>query len=220
MRKILTLATLAALFATQPAFAESTGFYVGADVGTVSVDIREGDIDAFLTEGLAGEGLTFDATSSDLDDSDMTWGLTAGWKFIPYMAVEAQYLDLGEATYSTTGTVDSLPVDADLTLDSSGFTLSVLGILPFAEVWEVYARLGMYFGDTEADASVTVDGISDSVSDSQSEEELIYGIGGGYTFNETWNIRVEYTIFQDLGDEKLTGEADVDRFVIGVNYMF
>ena len=35
-------------------------------------------------------------------------------------------------------------------MDSSGFALSVLGILPIQEVWEVYARLGMYFGDTEA----------------------------------------------------------------------
>jgi len=79
----------------------------------------------------------------------------------------------------------------------------------------------MYFGDTEAEFSAAADGVSVlSGSDSKSEEEFFYGIGGGYTFNETWNVRVEYTIFQDIGDEDLTGESDVDRFVIGVNYMF
>ena len=57
-------------------------------------------------------------------------------------------------------------------------------------------------------------------SDSKNENEFFYGIGGGYTFNETWNIRAEYTIFQDIGDEDLAGEADVDRFVLGVNYRF
>ena len=41
--------------------------------------------------------------------------------------------------------------NVDASFDSSGFALSVLGILPIQEVWEVYARLGMYFGDTEAD---------------------------------------------------------------------
>jgi opacity protein-like surface antigen len=99
----------------------------------------------------------------------------------------------------------------------------VLGILPFAEVWEVYARLGMYFGDTEATLDTTIDGVAVpelSGDDSKSEEEFIYGIGIGYTFNETWNFRAEYTIFPDIGDEDLTGEADVDRFVVGLNYMF
>ena len=42
---------------------------------------------------------------------------------------------------------------------------------------------------------------SESISDSKNEEEFLYGIGAGYTFNETWNVRVEYTIIQDIGDE-------------------
>jgi OOP family OmpA-OmpF porin len=223
MKKILALATLAALCAAQPALAEKTGFYLGADVGSMSADIDKGDLDSFFTEGLALEGLTFDG-SSDLDDSDMTWGLTAGWKFIPYMAVEGQYLELGEATYTASGDisdgVDTFPTDVEMNIDSSGFALSVLGILPIAEVWEVYARLGMYFGDTEAGVSVTVDDVTTPFSDSSSEEEFFYGLGAGYTFNETWNFRVEYSIFQDIGDEDITGEADLDRFVFAVNYMF
>jgi opacity protein-like surface antigen len=82
----------------------------------------------------------------------------------------------------------------------------------------------MYFGDTDADFSVTLDdgfeSVTESMGDSESEQEFFYGVGGGYTFNETWNVRVEYTIFQDIGDEDLTGESDLDRFVIGLNYRF
>jgi opacity protein-like surface antigen len=150
---------------------------------------------------------------------------------MPYFAVEGQYLELGEAKYSANGDLFDefdetflATANVDATIDSSGFALSVLGILPIQEVWEVYARLGMYFGDTEADFSVTVDDglevVRESMSESKSEEEFFYGIGGGYTFNETWNVRVEYTIFQDIGDEDLTGETDLDRFVIGLNYRF
>jgi len=227
MKRILALATFAALCAAQPALAGDTGFYVGADVGTMSVDIDKGGLDSLFLEGLASEGLFFDG-SSDVDDSDTTYGLTVGYRFMPYLAVEGQYLDLGEAKYSANGDVydefDSFlgTANLDIGIDSSGFALSVLGILPIQEVWEVYARLGMYFGDTDADFSVSVDDGSEplSMGDSKSEEEFFYGIGGGYTFNETWNVRVEYTIFQDIGDEDLTGETDLDRFVIGVNYRF
>jgi OOP family OmpA-OmpF porin len=229
MKKILALATFAALCAAQPTLAADTGFYVGADVGQMSVDIDKGDLDTFFIEGLASEGLFFDG-SSDVDDSDTTYGLTVGYRFMPYLAVEGQYLELGEANYTANGDLfDSFDkfiasTNVDLGIDSSGFALSVLGILPIQEVWEVYARLGMYFGDTEADMSVTLDdGIdvfTESMSESKSEEEFFYGIGGGYTFNETWNVRVEYTIFQDIGDEDITGETDLDRFVIGLNYRF
>jgi len=229
MRKILALAIFGALCAAQPALAGDTGFYVGADIGTMSVDVDKGDLDAFFLEGLASEGLIFDG-SSDVDDSDTTYGLTVGYRFMPYLAVEGQYLDLGEAKYSASGdifdtfTKETLAADVGMSMDSSGFALSVLGILPIQEVWEVYARLGMYFGDTDADISVTLDdGIdvfTESMSDSKSEEEFFYGIGGGYTFNETWNVRIEYTIFQDIGDDELTGETDLDRFVIGLNYRF
>ena len=226
MKKILALATFAALCAAQPALAEKTGFYVGADIGTISADIDKGALDSVVYDVLASEGLYLDG-SSDVDDSDTTYGLTFGYKFMPYLAVEGQYLDLGEAEYTVSGDIydefDKFLGTADVStsINSSGFALSVLGILPIQEVWEVYARLGMYFGDTEAEFSAAADGVSVlSGSDSKSEEEFFYGIGGGYTFNETWNVRVEYTIFQDIGDEDLTGESDVDRFVIGVNYMF
>lgn len=229
MKKILALATFAALCAAQPALAEKTGFYVGADVGTMSVDVDKGEMDAFFIEGLASEGLFFDG-SSDVDDSDTTYGLTVGYRFMPYLAVEGQYLELGEAKYSANGDLYDefekfiATANVEETFDSSGFALSVLGILPIQEVWEVYARLGMYFGDTEADFSVTLDdgieSITESMSESKSEEEFFYGIGGGYTFNETWNVRVEYTVFQDIGDEDITGETDLDRFVIGLNYRF
>lgn len=231
MKKILALAIFAALCAAQPALAEKTGFYVGADVGTMSVDTDKGDLDSYFLDGLASEGLFFDETfSSDLDDSDTTFGLTVGYRFMPYLAVEGQYLDLGEAQYSAAGDLYDpfnkylATADISTSINSSGFGLSVLGILPIQEAWEVFARVGMYFGDTEADFSVTlddgIDAITESMSDSKSEEEFFYGIGGGYTFNETWNIRLEYTIFQDIGDDELTGEADLDRFVVGLNYRF
>jgi OOP family OmpA-OmpF porin len=223
MRNVAVLAAVAAVLAAQPAFAEKTGFYVGADVGQMSADIEKSAIDDLLLGALADEGIFVDG-SSKLDDSDTTFAVTAGYRFLPYLAVEAQYLDLGEASYEASGDfyMDDFFVgegNVDASIDSSGFGLSVLGILPI-EAWELYARVGMYFGDTELKVGATIEGVSDSASDSKSEEELFYGIGAGYTFNDTWNVRLEYSVFQDIGDEELTGEADVDRLVLGLNYRF
>jgi len=104
MKKILALATFAALCAAQPALAEKTGFYVGADIGTISADIDKGALDSVVYDVLASEGLYLDG-SSDVDDSDTTYGLTFGYKFMPYLAVEGQYLDLGEAEYTVSGDI-------------------------------------------------------------------------------------------------------------------
>ena len=228
MKKILALATVAAFCVAQPALAKDTGFYVGVDVGTASADIDQSGLDSHLANDLEDEFGVYLDGSSDVDDSDTTYGLTVGYRFMPYLAVEGQYLDLGEAEYSASFDVYDIATDKFLgtgsgnaSVGSSGFGLSVLGILPVAEVWEFYARLGMYFGDTDADFSISDDvEVILSGDESKSEEELMYGIGAGYTFAETWNVRVEYTIIQDVGDEDLVGESDVDRLVIGLNYRF
>lgn len=229
MRSITLIAAVAALCAAQPALAETTsGFYVGADVGTMSADVDKGGLDAAIEDALLSEGYDFSGTSKS-DDSDTTFAVTVGYRFLPYLAVEGQYIDLGSVEYKTSGDVYQVDgpflgsADVNASIDSSGFGLSVLGILPI-ESWELFARLGMYFGDTEATAKVAIDdGVdvySDKLSDSKSEEEMFYGIGAGYSFMDHWNVRVEYTLFDNIGDEKLTGESDVDRIVIGVNYRF
>lgn len=90
---------MAATCAAQPALAEpTTGFYVGADVGAMSADVNKGDLDAAIAAALYSEGYDF-SSNSKTDDSGTSFAVTVGYRFLPYLAVEGQYLDLGSVEY-------------------------------------------------------------------------------------------------------------------------
>jgi opacity protein-like surface antigen len=80
-------------------------------------------------------------------------------------------------------------------IDTSIINLSVLGDLLLTEQFSVFGRLGYAFIDADVDALVTVGGLSDRFSDSDSSSEFSYGIGAVYRFNEQFEARAE---FEDL----------------------
>ena len=212
----IALALLAALSVSPVAMAERTGFYIGADLGSTSVDIDKGNLDSLFAIVSENELEDF---SSSLDDSDSSWDIVVGYRLMPYLAAEVAYVDLGGAEYKATSIFDE---SADISTESSGFAASLMGILPFAENFEAFARLGVYFGDTEVGGSFT-DYFGDTYTgdDSKSEQEMFWGVGAGYNFGERWGVRAEYTQFMDIGEDDLTaGEADVARVSVGITYGF
>jgi OOP family OmpA-OmpF porin len=225
MKRILALATFAALCAAQPALAaDKTGFYVGGDIANTNYDVDQGTFDSILLGGFESEGFDVVSADSETDDSDSSWGLFVGYRFMPYLAVEGGYMDLGTAGYQANVELDDGEFLYDTTISadisSSGFQLSGLGIFPVGESFEAYARLGFYFGDTDIDANVSVDGESESLSEEEGETEFLWGIGGAWNFSDAWAVRLEYSQVMDVGDEELTGEYDVDRWSLGVTWTF
>jgi OOP family OmpA-OmpF porin len=228
MKKILAVATFAALCAAQPALAaDKTGFYVGFDIANANYDVDAGTFDSILSSGFEEAGLGILDADSELDDSDSSWGLFVGYRFMPYLAVEGGYIDLGTAGYQATGVLDDGEFLYDTTISgdisSSGFQLSALGIWPIGESFEAYGRAGFYFADTDIDLNVTVDGDADSDlsgNESEGETEFLWGIGGAWNFSDAWAVRLEYSQVMDVGDEELTGEYDVDRWSLGVTWTF
>lgn len=228
MKKILAVATFAALCAAQPALAaDKTGFYVGFDIANANYDVDAGTFDFILESAFEEVGLGVLDADSETDDSDSSWGLFVGYRFMPYFAVEGGYLDLGTAGYQATGDVTdgeiTLPVAISGDISSSGFQLSALGIWPIGESFEAYGRAGFYFADTDIDLNTSVDGVTIpelSGSEKEGETEFLWGIGGAWNFSDAWAVRLEYSQVMDVGDEELTGEYDVDRWSLGVTWTF
>ena len=218
MKRILALAVLAALTST-PAVAEDRGFYWGFDLGQYQHDLDQNALDSMLVDDLDSVGLTVLSGSSQTSEDGFTWGLTLGYQFFRYLAVEAAWVDLGSSEYKAsvdaTDGVDVYALDTKITADSAGATLSALGILPFAESWQVYGRAGMYFAGN--DLEVTVDGASGE--DSDNTQEFYWGVGGGYTAGQ-WTTRLEYQQYMDVGDDSTTGETDISRITLGAIYRF
>ena len=96
---------------------------------------------------------------------------------------------------------------------------SALGILPFAESWQVYGRVGMYFAGNDLDVTVSSGDEGASGEDSDNTQEFYWGVGGGYTAGQ-WTTRLEYQQYMDVGDDSTTGETDISRITLGAIYRF
>lgn len=222
--KHLPVASLAgALLFSGTAVAE-TGFYAGATAGQSQIDVNKGDVDEAVLFLFDAIGYPVVAGASDLDDSDVGFSGLLGYRFGSYFALEAAYIDLGEATYNATGTVvapgGNTPVTINLAAGSKGPALSALGIWPATASWDLYARLGVYFADVELSLRASAEGLSDGMSESDSSEEIFFGAGVAYKFPNGLALRGEFTQFKDVGSDDFIGEADINFLSVGLTYTF
>ena len=106
-------------------------------------------------------------------------------------------------------------------------------MLPLGDAWNIYARLGYYFGDNELSGALNVQEtrlgvpvgspVSQRFSESDSSGVFLWGAGVSYTWNQRVSFRLEYDNVNDVvessgpyGDDK----TDVERFTLGVVYRF
>jgi OOP family OmpA-OmpF porin len=182
--KITIVASTALLMglASFSSHAVDNGIYLGAGIGQGGVQFDE----------------QFNGDRFDFDASDTAYKLIAGWRFLDWFSVEANYLDLGTADDRISG--------VDIDVDVSGWSLAAVGFLPIGPV-DLFARLGAVNWDAEISAPGTGLGGSDDGTD------LTYGVGAQF---RVWSlgIRAEYEIF-DVAD------ADtVDMLSVGVTWTF
>jgi OmpA-OmpF porin, OOP family len=214
-----------------PAVAAETkaGFYLGLSAGESSFDIEKSELDDVVLDAFFSQGIPVTSGSSKFEDSDTALSLFAGYRFNPYIAVEAGYIDLGAAEYRSTGTVNppgpivSAPIAVDIDVESKGFTLGALGSLPLGEVVDLHGHLGFLFATT--DLSVT----ARSTSTSASTEELdsiggFYGVGVGVNLGAHWSLSLDWTRYDNVGDENddddVSTQAGFDIDALSFSAMF
>jgi hypothetical protein len=180
MRKLLLVTALglgASLFSAA-SHAADTGFYARASIGQADA----GDFyDLFV------------------DDDDSSLAINFGWRFLPWLAVEAGYNRLGEFNVTCGGQVCPAVVLPPLEIDS--VELGLAARVPFGESrWFGQARLGMHHWDVDMEGP-------------GSENDPYFGLGVGYAFNERFNLSLNF-------DRYKTNELDVDRVGLGFEVAF
>ncbi|HKU15632.1 MAG TPA: outer membrane beta-barrel protein [Steroidobacteraceae bacterium] len=181
------LAVLGLAAATAVQADTQPGFYAGVGFGTTTID----------DDGFAGAGI---------DDSDTGFKLFGGYNFNENLAVEASYFDFGEASGRFS---DPFFGSASFDVGISGLSASVVGRLPVAETFALFGKIG--FASYDVDASVNISGTGGSGS--QSETDMIYGIGGSLSFAQRFEARVEYEALNvDGGDASMISVSGVYRF--------
>src|SRR4051812_43795624 len=160
-RSLLAAAVLVLGSAAGIAQAEEnpSGFYLGAGVGQFNVKID--DIDQ-----------TDDAIER-LDDDDRSWKAFAGYRFNPYIALEAAYIDFGTPNSRS----DASGSSGDFRVNISGFAPYVIGTIPVGPV-ELYGKIGYYFYDTRLRIDID-DPLQPDVDSRSNDHDLLYGGGVG-----------------------------------------
>lgn len=125
-------------------------------------------------------------------ESDTSLGITLGWRFLPWLSVEAGYSDLGDFKYNCRAEACPFVVLPPFEID--GVELGLAARVPFGESGLFgQARVGVLRWD---------DGPSNS------ETDPYYGIGVGYAFNERFNLSLNFDRY-DLGN------VNVNRLGLG-----
>lgn len=169
---ISTIAAVAALAFAGGAYAQDnddSGLYLGGGVGQFNVDID--DVDDVPE--------TIDNYSSD----DTAWKAFIGYRMNKNLAFEAAYVNLGSPE-------DTIAPDTTLEVETDGFAPYIVGTLPFA-AFELFAKAGYLIYDTEARVTSPLG----SVVVEDSGDEFTWSAGLGLTLADTFNLRLEYEMF-------------------------
>ena len=157
-------------------------------------------------------------------DGNFGWSAHAGVRLHDYVALEAGYLETGTLRWDED--LVYMPEFNDYYNNRVDFSaqvteVSVLGILPFADRWEVYLRLGAGFWDGTSsqrlDQSFGNDVVTRSVNDSGTG--FLAGVGVGVTFGEAWHVRLDLqtvTIDEDVLNSD--DDASIDSFLLELQY--
>jgi len=189
---ILGLATAMAF--TGPAFAQDASFYLGGSIGQAEAEGVCDDLQTIVT----GIG-----TVSSCDEKDSAWKLFGGYQFNRHFAIEASYFDYGSV--SASGQTFGVPFR--ITGDATAFGLAAVGILPVANHFSLFGKLGLL--RTEVD--VTASGVGGAFTESDSETGLHVGIGLMFNLGRNFSIRAEW---------ERNDEAEIDMMSLGVQFRF
>jgi len=95
-------------------------------------------------------------------------------------------------------------------VEIDGLNLSVTGTFPVTDAFELFAKLGAFRWDADADVSFLG---SPLLNDSDDGTDVSWGVGARVFTTETFGITAEYQLFDIDGD-------DVDLISIGAVFQF
>jgi len=187
MKVISTLAFVAVATIAAPAMAQQG--YMGVGIGRGNLNVSGTDL----------TGLS----NATVKDTDTSWSFRAGWRVHPNFAVEAGYTEFG--TYEFSGRAGPLAVNGDAKAES--YSLSLVGIAPLGEAFDVYGRVGYAHSKFKFSANAAIA----SAFSADTQEEATYGVGGRWHFNRNWSLFAEW-----MKNDKIK----IDNYLAGVDFRF
>jgi hypothetical protein len=98
--------------------------------------------------------------------------------------------------------------------------MSVIGIFPFNDRFEVFGRAGYLFTSAEREILLRVDGETVAFGSGKGDsQDLVLGAGLAFHFNVVYSLRLEYLKFDSLGADG-SGTEDLNQYGLGLVVRF
>lgn len=178
---------------------------------------------AMLTPGVLAQGFYVDGGYTALSyegeieevEADLDFGavhLHAGYDFNSYIGIESEFLYGVNDEDVTLFDEDIGDIDASVGLN---YLVGVYGraIWPVSDSFDLFARAGWVQAELDADATATVEGVTESASISESDSGYAIGIGASWDMTDRFYLRADYTRYT-------IDESDTDGVLIGAGFKF
>lgn len=156
---------------------------------------------------------------SSFDEKDSAFKIGTGIQLNRHVAVEFQYIDLGEISYKANGGNGfGVTGTYKATVGTDGFGMNLVGTLPF-DRFKLFGKVGYHKLKTDLKESVDLrfagEQFSVGAKDDTTEWINSLGVGASYAFTPMVELVAEYERYSDVADE-----YDVDFASIGLRYNF
>lgn len=172
--------------------------------------------------------------STSSDRTDTAYKIAVGLKVNPYVALELQYVDLGESTYkgrdSDSYSGGSWSENEKFNLKTSGFGANLVGTLPIDD-FTLFAKAGYHYLKTKGYDKYSYTETNFGVTDNYGFKDSgtirkwapSFGVGASYNFTKELAVVAEYERYQGVADKKIEGvkfKHDIDLASVGLRYNF
>lgn len=163
----------------------------------------ERDNSGFFISGSYGG---YKAHGGEFDDDRDLYGVSAGYQFNPFFALEADYIDFGKFG------------DDEVRSDLKGLSLSAKGRLPLTDAFGIYGKVGAFASDMEVSA----------FDEDETYDEVSPFVGAGVDFMMTHSLTAfaEYNRYNvDIDEDDFNGQVtndgpEFDTARVGLRYTF
>ena len=129
-----TAAFAGGLVASQPLFAQESGWYLGGSLGQATFTEWCVDSPSVLA----------------CDDKDTAWKIFGGYRFNRYFGVEGTYIDWGKATGTVTG-------PREVSAEQTSMGIAAVGSFELTPQFSVFGKAGFLMTEQETPASSTTE---------------------------------------------------------------
>ena len=199
---------LGLLAVAETASAADSGFYLGADGGWIR----------YPDHVTLGPTTLVDPAGNA---SGISWDLTAGFRFNPYVSLELGYVDLGRYDYQGTGPASGS--FGSVSYVAKGETLAAVGTLPLGR-WVLLAKAGVLHANTHFHFDGTIGEKPAVYNILAANTHPMVGLGIGYNLTDHLRLELIGTRYFHVGSGTLpAGRYEgptLNTVMIGLTFRF